>query len=486
MKLNLISLASVAFLVWFSVFPLRGQNAEDGLFDSPDQETESRLHEIFRNYNAQPMSDDQWAEIAGDLRGEEYLIQSGDSLWSISKTLFDDGFYWPKVWALNAKIENPHAIEPGHALRFYEGDFDQAPSVSVVAVGKAEAATPAQSAGAEGDTAVTELKEKEIDSNLKIFDPANIVLPPPASVSRPVMKDIPASIPNLELLARERAERMGRDLGVQQVKNWPADSFISSFMVERPPLARGRVIETELNIKTAAVNQIVYLKINEPTTVQKGTIFAAYRPAHNLFDLPTTQYASFLYSGEIMVLEKIRNSEQVYRGVVRAAVNPVWVGDELRLGKIPKANFYVQGGSGQIDGQVRARIVGGEYDETRRVFAAQSLVYLDKGSEQGIRKGLLYDIISNLETRGFNKLLLGHHLKIGVLKIVDVSQKTSTAIVVEAFEEIRPGDFLGSYTGAHRPLTTRANLITPQMVSDLETDSTHYVVNDEVVTAKAK
>ena len=41
----------------------------------------------------------------------------GDTLYDISKRLFGDTKYWPKIWALNnGKILNPHLILPGHPI----------------------------------------------------------------------------------------------------------------------------------------------------------------------------------------------------------------------------------------------------------------------------------------------------------------------------------------------------------------------------------
>ncbi|MCY4444662.1 MAG: LysM domain-containing protein [Proteobacteria bacterium] len=51
-----------------------------------------------------------------------YTIQEGDTLFDICDQLLDDPDYWPKLWALNPEIRNPHYIWPGMVLRFYPGD----------------------------------------------------------------------------------------------------------------------------------------------------------------------------------------------------------------------------------------------------------------------------------------------------------------------------------------------------------------------------
>lgn len=50
---------------------------------------------------------------------DEYTVQPGDSLWSICEDVADDGTFWPKVWAFNPEITNPHWIYPGDLIRLY-------------------------------------------------------------------------------------------------------------------------------------------------------------------------------------------------------------------------------------------------------------------------------------------------------------------------------------------------------------------------------
>ncbi len=51
----------------------------------------------------------------------EYTIKPGDTLYDICDQLIDDKDFWPKLWAANPQIHNPHFIKPGMKLRFYPG-----------------------------------------------------------------------------------------------------------------------------------------------------------------------------------------------------------------------------------------------------------------------------------------------------------------------------------------------------------------------------
>jgi hypothetical protein len=54
--------------------------------------------------------------------GPTYTIRSGDTLWNVSQSVMRDARGWPKLWALNPTISNPHWIYPGQVVRLREGE----------------------------------------------------------------------------------------------------------------------------------------------------------------------------------------------------------------------------------------------------------------------------------------------------------------------------------------------------------------------------
>jgi hypothetical protein len=68
-----------------------------------------------------PDEDSEEAEDAapagpGDQAPDRYTVQKGDTLWGICDTYFHDPWRWPKVWALNPDVTNPHWIFPGQTI----------------------------------------------------------------------------------------------------------------------------------------------------------------------------------------------------------------------------------------------------------------------------------------------------------------------------------------------------------------------------------
>ena len=74
-----------------------------------------------------------------------YVVQKGDTLWSIASKFLKDSWQWPEVWYVNEKVKNPHLIYPGDELYLYY--VNGAPRVARVGEGE-----PATGAAAGGET----------------------------------------------------------------------------------------------------------------------------------------------------------------------------------------------------------------------------------------------------------------------------------------------------------------------------------------------
>jgi hypothetical protein len=58
---------------------------------------------------------------------ELHVVQKGDTLWSLCSRYFNDPWRWPRLWAANPLITNPHWIFPGDVIRLGEGSTVPAP-----------------------------------------------------------------------------------------------------------------------------------------------------------------------------------------------------------------------------------------------------------------------------------------------------------------------------------------------------------------------
>ncbi|MFZ3230309.1 MAG: LysM domain-containing protein [Pseudobdellovibrio sp.] len=104
--------------------------------DDPDFQLEHKFNQTYKTYNAVPTSDEAWGTVLTNRAAKVYIVQKGDTLWSISKTLFGDPNFWPKIWSLNRMgVVNPHFIVPGLQVVFYSGSEENIPSLAVTKKG---------------------------------------------------------------------------------------------------------------------------------------------------------------------------------------------------------------------------------------------------------------------------------------------------------------------------------------------------------------
>jgi hypothetical protein len=50
-----------------------------------------------------------------------HVVQKGDTLWSLCSKYYNDPWRWPRLWAANPVITNPHWIFPGDVIRLNQG-----------------------------------------------------------------------------------------------------------------------------------------------------------------------------------------------------------------------------------------------------------------------------------------------------------------------------------------------------------------------------
>jgi hypothetical protein len=55
--------------------------------------------------------------VEGQFLPESHPVRRGDTLWDISNRYYQSPYQWPRIWAFNPQIQNPHWIYPGDRVR---------------------------------------------------------------------------------------------------------------------------------------------------------------------------------------------------------------------------------------------------------------------------------------------------------------------------------------------------------------------------------
>ena len=74
------------------------------------------------------------AGVAEGPMPETHTVRKGDTLWDLSSSYFSSPWYWPKLWALNPLVTNPHWIYPGDVLRLRNPNDPQTPAETAAPV----------------------------------------------------------------------------------------------------------------------------------------------------------------------------------------------------------------------------------------------------------------------------------------------------------------------------------------------------------------
>lgn len=92
---------------------------------------EERLHSIYRSSYSRQVVDSDWFKMVEGVDQQTHTVKPKDTLWSISKIYFGDGFFWSKLWSVNGRITNPHLILVGDQIHFTVGNPKAPPTVKI-------------------------------------------------------------------------------------------------------------------------------------------------------------------------------------------------------------------------------------------------------------------------------------------------------------------------------------------------------------------
>lgn len=467
--------------------------------DEPNAEFEKRIAQIYADHS-EPVSSERWAQLVGAKAQESYAIQTGDTLWDLSRTLFADGFYWSKLWAENPEIHNPHRIEKGQTLRFIGGTESDAPELHVVEAEEPAAQHAAQSSAeapqspAQGpvsrkggpdkltieatkafekvdvvpairevpnDAAVTtnsRIKivrgahtgeapyfEEDLDGKLAQADrEAGVVIEQSEIVPRPLLppperrlKPI-ANLPPSFQIYRPRIVDKSVEIKRRATRaEREVGAIVPSYIaMENEPESIGTLEEADVGGNTASTGQYVFIRAKDQLSI--GSKVFTIQDRYRVSSSATgTIGRAYEIGGIVEIRELIDESARLYRGQVTYAVSPINVGNQILPGVPPRVPVTTRGRRNTN----QLTIAAGGFVEDRQNLGDESIVFLDRGNAE-VEVG---DVLSVQARRGERRKTIAPDqlTPIGILKVFAVHGRVVSAIVVLATEEIHIGDKTG-------------------------------------------
>ena len=350
-----------------------------------------------------------------------YVIEKGDTLWDLSQKFLNNPWYWPKIWSLNAYIENPHWIYPGNKLKIIPGQggpqapaqVEQAPEPTNDERPHSEIAHQVDTSPPEGaDLAIVKPGSREFDqASTAVSISGKLSFKPPAVLSV-------------------------RDSGLVSPEEMRHAGSLDASFEEKDMLA---------------TYDTAYVRFPRNTEVNLGDRLLLFRPEGDIVQPVSrrklgTQTRTMgeakviALNGDLATVQITRTFEEVSRGDL---VRP-WTDPNLKVA--PKPNTREM--HGLIVSAVRSGLT--TYGEANEVF-------IDKGARDGVEVGNTFAVVRQGDglhanaVGGSTSLNVGRtgnlsrgvavpNENVGLLLVVDVKDRLSTAVVVKSVKELVSGD----------------------------------------------
>ena len=326
----------------------------------------------------------------------EYVIKKGDTLWDIANAFFKDPFLWPFIWKANPSITNPDLIFAGNKLSI--------PSLAPI--------ERAMQAPTEEQPVVKEELALEAPEERKIAEEAAAPTPAPAEEAAPAEGG--------GLILPEEQPQLVIDKYAMLSAGFVND-------VENGDMIAG---PQEQGKTTLGYDDIVFVKIKSRDSVNIGDKFLIYTPMDKVRHPKTRALAGRLIRGlGILQITAKDPAADVLTARITLSFDAIGPGSLLTPYQEPMLVYQSsQTGAKDISGYIL------EVTDQRSISGQTDIVYLDKGSADGVDPGDRFLVYSEPEKRGYPRKVIGE------VQVFLVKERSSTAVVRNNTDTLARGD----------------------------------------------
>ncbi len=326
-----------------------------------------------------------------------HTVIKGDTLWDICERYYGDNSVWPKLWEMNSFITNPHLLIPGDVITLYE---------------------------------MSEL-----------------------------MAQKGKTVPKEEAKAEEPAPVLGID--IHGIANINKIGFYSSEKID----TWGTLFANSGKNVFMSKGDTVYVIFNMDKNINIGDEFSIGKISNRIIHPITKKKAGYVFdvSGKLVIENKtgftmkeeaLRDKENVYQARITDAHTPINIDDTI----IPLRNITGCILPESNSENILANIVAAE--QNRSIISQHSVIYMDKGSNAGIKKGNIFEILEANIVKDprpekilklFEEMVILPDRQLGIAIVIDTYPDTATAIVLASPESIEIGAYLKSVSWTKIP-----------------------------------
>jgi hypothetical protein len=355
---------------------------------------------------------------------ETHTVHEGDTLWDLAKHYRGDPFLWPDIYRMNTSVvEDPHWIYPGEVLRLAGAD-----SVRAVPTTDTPEPSSAPIAAARADTTRADTTQAETAPVLASDEPDDA--PPQQTLAQ--LTTVSANDPGEDergLFGPKRKELL--EESIKAYNNQPyralrrSEFFSSGFLTEKQKLPFGTVLGpvTPQQVRATSANanampfSTIAVEAPRGATYQVGDtlLVATLGPEIDTYGqvvVPT---------GLIRVVDTVQGR---YVANVVATYGPIRNGQRV----LPAEKFTPSGDAhaAPVTEGVQAKFIGGPGRQDLK--APQMVVFLNKGREDGVAAGDLFEIRRRAERLPDGRQLINEVM--ATLQVVHVRDHTSTGRLI--------------------------------------------------------
>jgi hypothetical protein len=304
-----------------------------------------------------------------------YVVQKGDTLWSICEKYYGDPYLWPELWEMNKFITNPHWLKPGDVITLLEYE-------------KGERPTPAKR---EAEVAGKEEKPSEL----------------------PYEPEKPGEIRGINVSGLTNIEALG-------------------FVRRNPIEPWGRIFDLESEKVLIGENDIVYVKMYKEGS-KPGDKFTVYNISKVIEHPLSKEEFGYIHSFKgVLMIEEAKKGYYVAR--IQESYRTIYKDDLL----IPFHSVCPCVIPLPYQGELTAYVLAAK--ENLQLHGQYSVLYIDSGFKEGVRRGNIFEAIEERESYSENKhsVALPPIILANIL-ILATTENTSTGVVFWASKNFGNG-----------------------------------------------
>jgi hypothetical protein len=304
----------------------------------------------------------------------------GDTLWDICEKYYGDPDLWPKLWQMNPFVTNPHLLNEGDIINLLEREPIQKPVVEA------------------------SREVEEIPAPVK-----KTAAPEPEAKPEPTIQGIDVS-----------------DLTKIRAIGYLSSDKITSW---------GKLFSSESGKIMFSKGETTFVLFDGSKTVNPGDEFYIFDTSRMLRHPVTNDKIGYTLAMHGRLVIKEPGGFKFKKGQTQAEVIEVYRAVYIDNMVLPYDPVSACIKPVALKRQLLGHIVASK--EQRELIGVHSVVYLDKGLNDGVQRGNLFEVFK----KNMVKKIPLPDIVVGTLIVLDSRTQTSVALVLSASENIELGAY---------------------------------------------